>query len=304
MRVRRALNRDGRIAGYTSRPWLQYLTGYTAAKGVHRGAAHRCTACDRGLSLVKPTATGRILFWRGGSLWIGLAGEPAGCHAHHALQITLPFPGGRVQFQRPAETWTSYTAVIVAAHQPHAFEARAQRVAQIFVEPESREGRQLQQRYRNEGIVALPTGKLEQHIQGLAAAYERRASNAELIALARAAIATVSGAVPEPTTIPDARIARTVELIRARLGGKIALSEMAAAVHLSPERFRHLFMTETGVGFRAYLSWQRLERALAAYVGGESLTEAAHAAGFADSAHFSRTFRKMFGIAPASVRPE
>jgi AraC-like DNA-binding protein len=79
---------------------------------------------------------------------------------------------------------------------------------------------------------------------------------------------------------------------------------MAAAVHLSPDRFRHLFMEETGVGFRAYLLWLRLECSLAAYVAGSTLTEAAYAGGFADSAHFSRTFKKMFGIAPASVRPE
>jgi AraC family transcriptional regulator len=63
-------------------------------------------------------------------------------------------------------------------------------------------------------------------------------------------------------------------------------------------------MKETGVGFRAYLLWQRLECSLAAYVAGETLTEAAHTGGFADSAHFSRTFRRMFGIAPASVQPE
>ena len=71
-------------------------------------------------------ATGRILFWRGGSLWIGLAGEPASLHAHHAVQITLPFPGGHAQFQGPSGRWTSYTAALVTAHQPHAFEARAQ----------------------------------------------------------------------------------------------------------------------------------------------------------------------------------
>jgi hypothetical protein len=55
---------------------------------------------------MRPTATGRILVWRGGSLWIGLAGEPAGYHAHHAVQIALPFPGGRVRFRPPSESWT------------------------------------------------------------------------------------------------------------------------------------------------------------------------------------------------------
>jgi AraC family transcriptional regulator len=253
---------------------------------------------------MKPTATGRILFWRGGSLWIGLAGEPAGLHAHHAVQITLPFPGGRVRFQSPSGSWRSYAAALVAADQGHSFEARGQLVAQVFVEPESSDGRQLQQRYHGEGIVALPSGGLEQQIAELASAYESRASDATLIALARAAIATLSGGSAAPEQAPDARIARALELIRTQLGGKIPLTSVAAAVHLSPDRFRHLFMQETGVGFRPYVLWLRLEVSLAAYVAGQSLTEAAYTGGFADSAHFSRTFRSMFGITPASVRPQ
>ncbi len=257
-----------------------------------------------GPDLMKPAATGRILFWRGGSLWIGLAGEPADLHAHHAVQITLPFPRGRVRFRGPSGPWKSYSAVLVAADQPHAFEAREQLVAQLFVEPESREGRKLQECHRAAGIVELPPGELDLHIAGLAAAYECRASNAALVELGRAAVAVLSGSAPEPETSPDARIAKAVELIRARLGGAIPLRTMAAAVHLSPDRFRHLFMQEMGVTFRAYLLWQRLGCSLAEYVAGATLTEAAHSGGFADSAHFSRTFRRMFGIAPASVQPE
>ena len=253
---------------------------------------------------MRPAATGRILFWRGGSLWIGLAGEATTRHAHHAVQVSLPFPGGRVQLQDRSGNWASYAAALVPAHQPHAFEARAQFVAQVFVEPETREGRALQRRHRDEPIVALQGTTLTQEIAALAATYDARASDAALIDLARTVIQSLSGSATDLAGQTDDRIVRAVQRVREELGDSVPLARIAAAVHLSPDRFRHLFVTETGVTFRAYVLWQRLERSLSAYIAGESLTNAALIGGFADSAHFSRTFRRMFGIAPASVRPE
>jgi transcriptional regulator GlxA family with amidase domain len=253
---------------------------------------------------MKPAASGRILFWRHGSLWIGLAGEPTGLHTHHAVQISLSLPGCRLRLQRPSESWTNFEAAIVAANQPHAFEARGQRIAQIFLDPESAAGRALQLRHREKGMDALDAAVLQPLTAQLADAYERRGADSELIALAQAVVTTLAGVSPKPAKPTDARIARALDVMRERLEKSVSLAAIAAAVHLSPDRFRHLFMQETGVGFRVYLLWLRLECALAAYVAGNTLTDAAYAGGFADAAHFSRTFRRMFGIAPASVRPE
>jgi AraC-like DNA-binding protein len=48
----------------------------------------------------------------------------------------------------------------------------------------------------------------------------------------------------------------------------------------------------------------RLTQALQYVAKGVRLTEAAHAAGFSDSAHFSRTFRTLLGIDPSSALAE
>ena len=87
-----------------------------------------------------------------------------------------------------------------------------------------------------------------------------------------------------------------------RLQQPLSLVDAAAHVGLSSGRARHLFVESTGLSFRTYILWLRLTKALELFSAGASLTEAAHAAGFSDSSHLSRTFRRMFGIAPDSLR--
>jgi AraC-like DNA-binding protein len=248
-------------------------------------------------------ATGRILIWRGGSLWIGRGGEPARPHAHHAIQVTLAFPGDRVKVRAPAGVWKAHEAFIVAAQQRHEFDAHDQRVAQLFVEPESRDGRGLQLRHRKQGIAALDPALLRRELAALVRAYEERADDPTLTALAQAAIAALANTADRDAAL-DERVGRAIERIRSHLHERVMLRDIAAAAHLSPERFRHLFVEQTGVRFRPYVLWLRIEVALAEYVHGASLTEAAQAGGFADSAHLSRTFRTMFGISAASIHLE
>ena len=81
-----------------------------------------------------------------------------------------------------------------------------------------------------------------------------------------------------------------------------SLAALAEFTGLSPGRFMHAFTETVGIPLRPYLRWLKLERAAAALAGGASLGEAAYGAGFADAAHMSRTFLRMFGVSPSEVR--
>lgn len=252
----------------------------------------------------KPFGTGRIVFWRGGSVWIGHAEGETGFHAHHAIQTTLALCGGIVRFKSPGEDWTNYTAANIAADHTHAFEASGKFVAQIFTEPESRDGQVLRHRYP-QGVASLTNEDLAHEVAALAAAYAEGVPDEDLIALARAVTAKMTctstqALLPKPL---DKRIERAIEVLRQRLGQTVSMAEIADAVHLSPERFRHLFLEETGVRFRPYVLWLRLELAVSSYAAGNNLTEASYAGGFADSAHFSRTFKRMFGLPAVGIKP-
>lgn len=244
--------------------------------------------------------TGRIVLWRGGSVWIGHAEEKSGFHAHHAIQVTLALSDGVVRFQTAGKDWVAYSAAIISAHLPHAFEARGELVALIFTEPESREGRILRERFCT-GIAPLAPDTFADEAAALASAYGADATDEELTARARAIIASLTLARAGQTRPLDKRIERAIEVLRERIGETVPMAEIADAVHLSPERFRHLFLEETGIRFRPYVLWLRLELAIAAYAAGKNLTEASYAGGFADSAHFSCTFKRMFGVLAGGI---
>ncbi len=100
-----------------------------------------------------------------------------------------------------------------------------------------------------------------------------------------------------PATPPDPRITAALEAIETMIAdGPASLAAAAAASGLSSERFRRRFADYVGVPFRRYIQWRRLRLAAAALSAGEDATRAAHAAGFADSAHFARTLKATFGV--------
>jgi AraC family transcriptional regulator len=244
---------------------------------------------------------GRVIFWEGGSLWLALITAPTGLHLHHALQISLPLEG-QVRFRRSlGDDWTAYAGAVITPDVPHAFDATGHVAANILFEPESVAGRALLQRYPEPGIASLPADEAERLVAPIRAAWNASASDDELRRAARQVIAGISGTLPQASPT-DRRVLKAIAYARDHIDEPITLATLADAAVLSPGRLRHLFVSETGVSTKAYILWERLNRALELGFGGMSWTEAAHAANFSDSAHLTRTCRRMFGLAPSSAR--
>jgi len=99
----------------------------------------------------------------------------------------------------------------------------------------------------------------------------------------------------------DARIARVVREIERRPEAFDRLQDAAALACLSPSHFRARFDAELGLPFRRYRLWRRMAAVMRTVAAGGSLTRAAHAAGFASSAHLSSAFKRMFGLAASDL---
>jgi AraC family transcriptional regulator len=218
------------------------------------------------------------------------------------MQIAFGLDHG-IRF-RPSERdeWTAYGGAIIPSRQPHSMDASVVSAnAVLFVEPETREGRALSERYLADGIAELPDAIMADVVPPLFAAWQEQRSERAIIHAAQQVIHALTGGV-EPAVVSDERILRAVSYIRSHIDSELTLETVAAEAFLSPSRFRHLFVEQTGMALRPYILWRRFLRVWELLMAGETLSAAAHRAGFADAAHLTRTSRRMFGFPPSAIQ--
>ena len=230
-------------------------------------------------------------------MFIGRYGSLVPMHAHYAIQLAFgPMHGVRFRTSED-EAWASYDGVLIPSRQPHSMDVTGMPAnAVMFVEPETREGRVLSERYLHDPIVPMPPNAFAA-TKGVFDAWQGGSVD-DLISASWRVIHELTGNV-EPTVASDERILRATAYINANLDKKLSLEDVAGAAFLSPSRFRHLFVEQTGMGLRPYILWRRFLLVWDLAMKGESMSSAAHAAGFADAAHLSRTSKQMFGFAPS-----
>lgn len=238
----------------------------------------------------------RLHFFRERALVLTRTAD-SGWHAHRALQAMVALDEHfRVEREGAAAAERRFAAF--APMERHRIRGGGALIAYLFFDV----GPRAWQAWREAGGEArAPEPALLDALRALARpGADAEAGAVEALAARWCAECWPGLAVQAPA---DARLKRALDALEAEPLAPWTHRSLAERAHLSPSRFQVLFREATGLPVRNYLLWRRLLEATTRLQAGAGVTAVAHATGFADAAHLSRSFRRIIGAAPSSLSP-
>jgi AraC-like DNA-binding protein len=231
-----------------------------------------------------------------GALFVGsdIVNEP---HRHFTASLCFS-PDGEFRVRADGTAgWQSYRGLLVAPNVEQEMDARGCLMAILQIDPETDAYARIAHRFDKHGkLHALPdelTASLAAHLAELLGR-----EPFDPIELWERVVASLEDPTGARRSL-DPRIQKVLDILKQDFLAAPTAGALAEKIGLSEGRLIHLFSEQMGLPLRRYVLWLRLRDVLLSLAEGASLTEAAHAAGFADSAHMSRTFRDMFGVRPS-----
>lgn len=165
----------------------------------------------------------------------------------------------------------------------------------MLVDPSCDLAELLKQRYLGKGIPAKALkSKLELRENLL------ECSDSEFVGVAKDLFESL-GVKIDSSYQKDERIEQVIEKIISGEWLDLKIKEIADRVYLSESRLTHLFKEEAGVSLKSYIVIRKMEHAYKYVSAGGKITQAAHEAGFASSAHLSYTCKTLTGISIRDV---
>jgi len=236
----------------------------------------------------------------GASLWPAAlilwgTGSRSSPHAHHCIQVYLALSGTVRARSGPGTRWRRCAAVLVAPDVRHEIDASEGAVLIGFFDPESGFAASL--------WTEMPAG-ITFVSEAVAAGWRDILGGPAEIDKTRVDRWVLSELLRERRARPlHPAVQRALDYLRN--GGlqerRMSAKHLARIAQLSHSRFLHVFTESLGVPLRSYVRWLRVQRAMGALAAGSGITEAAHAAGFADAAHLTRTLRRTLGQTPGEL---
>ncbi|XVJ65108.1 MAG: helix-turn-helix transcriptional regulator [Lacibacter sp.] len=223
-------------------------------------------------------------------------------HLHHALEIVIAFDKPFLLSTNGVEFEKSECSII-AADLPHQFCGEDDFYIFIYLDAELSLALQLEKKLqlKKHGVIHYLDKEIAETRGRFIDWFKSDSTDdKDFVEIIHSLVEAITASDANKTGI-EPRIMDALTCIQSSLHKEINLEAIASKVYLSESRFAHLFKEQTGIPFRRYVLWCRMQAALKAVMQGQSFTQAAYESGFADVAHLSRTFTEMFGVSPSEV---
>jgi AraC-like DNA-binding protein len=247
-----------------------------------------------------PNWRGKVFLWLEQALFLGAASNTS-FHASPAIKILMALEDEFLLQTEENGPWQNFRSAVIAPGQFHAIDGQHRKLALIVLVPEAKVAQPLIPILARKSLLRIPVGVVQNFLPIFEEFDNMSVESVESERICRQMFEKIRNGEELLSAEIDKRITQSIERLRLESENHLSVGEIAADVALSESRFSHLFTEQVGVSVRRYQLWLRLRDAIHLLARGTSLTHTAHEAGFSDSAHLTRTFRQMLGIAPSAL---
>jgi len=238
-------------------------------------------------------ASGTFHLWNDGAAFVG-GGYYAAPHERFPATLCLAIGRAfRARFGGDAR-WSEWRGALVAPNAPQEADMRGSRVVILIIDPESEAYGRIAHLVGPRRPVHRIPDEVAERLAAVAGDMLAR-GHFDVVRFWESCLTAVDSGDGAARQV-DPRVERALAILKGSVPDMPLLPDLASMVGLSESRLTCLFNAAMGLSLRRYVQWLRLRHVVFCMAIGNSITTAAHEAGFADLAHLSRTFRGMFGV--------
>jgi len=240
-----------------------------------------------------------LYVWNGFSVFWGMSFNTSP-HYHDTLQLVFDIDRTFKLKDKDSE-WQEYAAAIIKDRHIHQLDSNNSIQLFLYLDKDSTYAKQLTKKYLGEqGINDLSKSDIRKLSNNF---FKKLLIDTHCESLLKGYMMILRHLIdPDVPVLKDERVEKAITFIARSRDRQIGIKEVAAHVHLSESRIRHLFKQQVGQPIQNFMLWMKIVDSLNLIVKGSKVEETAYATGFWDASHMNRSYKTLLGVTPGAIQ--
>lgn len=237
--------------------------------------------------------------WNGFSVFWGMSFNTSP-HFHDTLQLVFDIDRTFKLKDKDSE-WQEYAAAIIKDRHIHQLDSNNSIQLFLYLDRDSTYAKQLTKKYLGkQGINDLSKSDIRKLSNNF---FKKLLVDTHCESLLKGYMMILRHLIDfDIPVLKDERVEKAITFIARSRDRQVSIKEVAAHVHLSESRIRHLFKQQVGQPIQNFMLWMKIVDSLNLIVKGSKVEETAYATGFWDASHMNRSYKTLLGVTPGAIQ--